>query len=642
MTQARLADGRVLNFPDGTPVEVIQTTVKRMLGVSPELQPEKIEPIRLDVPTEEIPSITDGISQLPLDPTIAERGVLLPIGRTIEGEITPALPEVLIDVLKAIMLPGQVLKGKDPTLDEIINFAASFSPAALRGGRVGLRKAIDEIPSVKVAEDELTTAIKSVEAGEVRKAGESSITELDQIARAARFKEQNIPATKGDISQQFAQQTEEQRLLSMASGEKGEPLRQLKLEQSEAFIGKVNELVDSLGVPSRTGDSIKDALTGRKTLLRAEKNKLYKEVADTAPEIANTPLFVDDIANALPSKDTLEDIAIVGANVEGIEKAFVRFGIDDDPATVEKFIKGGGTITPLTLGNFDRFRKVLGGLERADQTGSAGVAIGPIRKALDEEAAFIDDAIKESGITDEGVISTLKEARSRVRTLKTEFSPQSITGRLIGVKRDGVTPITEASKVTQELLRPNAPIENLERTLRSLRGAGSKGAKAIQDLRASVIMDALEAALKAPSRKTGGIETIGGNQFAKALSKFGDDKLDLLFKGNEKALNALLNLKQTALDITPTAGAVPRGSAPVILDLMKRAGRLPGLAAAVDAVTFVVKAGADDRAVAQALKSKPKIKQTLIGIRRDFPTIAERLGIITILEMIEIEEEGFI
>ena len=220
-----------------------------------------------------------------------------------------------------------------------------------------------------------------------------------------------------------------------------------------------------------------------------------------------------------------------------------------------------------------------------------------------------------------------------MRALKTEFSPQAIAGKLTGVKRDGVTPVIEASKAANELLRHNAPIENLERTLKSLSAGGKKGQTAIKDLQASVVMDALEAGLRAPSRKTSGIETVGGNQFAKALDKFGDDKLKLLFKDNPAGLRTLQGLKQTALDITATAGAVPKGSAPVILDLMKRMGNLPGLAAVRDAASFVINAGADDRAVAAALRSNPAMRKTLVTVNKNFPNIAQKLGIVAALDV---------
>lgn len=640
MTEAVLPDGRILEFPDGTDPAVIQQAVKRVLGVDSSAQDAGFNAPAIEAGTafEPTPVQRDSEQQgFGLDPTVTERPAIVPL-RIVDNEIEFITPQIVVDIMDAFALPGQVFKGKQPTDFDLLNFVTAFGPVALKGGVPAIRKAISELPTAQAAEDELTVAIKTISGGRPRGPGDSTVEELDAIARAARFKEQGIPATRGDITQEFAQQADEQRLLSMATGETGEPLRQLKLEQSQAFVSGVDDLVNSLGVPARTGDSIKDALTGRKQLLRTEKNALYKEVADASPDITSTPIFTDGILDATPDAKTIRRLRRLSPNsVEAVEDLMVEFGIDAGDEAVEAFLKTGGEITPLNLGNFEEFRVALGQIDRSDQTGAVSVITSRIRDALDDEATFIDEAIKGSGVTDQTILDTLKEARSRVRTLKTEFSPQAISGRLIDVKRDGVTPVIEASKVAQDLLRPNAPIENLQRTLASLRNSGARGQKAIQDLRASVIMDALENALRAPSRKTSGIETVGGNQFANALSKFGDDKLAVLFEGNEQALNSLLNLKQTALDITPTAGAVPRGSAPVILDLVKRAGRLPGLAAIVDALTFVVKAGADDRAVAKALRANPVVRKTLVGMRRNFPTIFERLGILAVLDSEESE-----
>ena len=96
-------------------------------------------------------------------------------------------------------------------------------------------------------------------------------------------------------------------------------------------------------------------------------------------------------------------------------------------------------------------------------------------------------------------------------------------------------------------------------------------------------------------------------------------------------------MKQTALDITPTAGAVPRGSAPVILDLFKRAGRLPGVAAVVDVAQFMATAGGDDRAVAAAIRAKPDIAEKISKLRQNFPTIISVLGIPAAIEATENE-----
>lgn len=453
-----------------------------------------------------------------------------------------------------------------------------------------------------------------------------------QAARAARMQAQGIPATAGDISQDFAQQAAESRLISQAGSEAGEPLRQLRLEQSDAFERSVNQLVDDLGVPGDAGDSIKAALSGRKKLLRNEKNALYKEVAELSPDISNAPLFTDTILEAVPGGREVKRLSrLAPGPVQAAQDLLVEFGIDKSDEAVKEF---ADEITPLNLGNFEDFRQAVNQIERADTTGAVKVMTGPIKQALDAEAEIVDSAIKQIDNVDKGVLDVLGEARQRVRTLKTEFSPQAISGRLIDVKRDGVTPVIEASKVTQELLRPNAPIENLERTLSSLRSSGKDGQKAIKDLQASVVLNALNDALKAPSRKTSGIQTIGGNQFANSLSKFGDDKLKELFKGNERSLSRLVNLKQTALDITPSAAATPKGSAPVILDVLNRAGSMPGLAAIRDAVGFIVKAGADERAVRKAMNSKPAFERAVSSLENDFPALAAALGVATVAPVI--------
>lgn len=460
-----------------------------------------------------------------------------------------------------------------------------------------------------------------------------------QAVRAARFKSQGIPSTAGDITQDFGQQTAEQRILSQAGTAAGDPLRQVKLQQSEAFKAKVSELVDTLGVPEDTGDSLKAALTSRKRTLKAQKNKLYEEVAAT-PGINDIPFITDEIAKALPSPQELRRLSrIAGGQVAATRDLMVEFGVDQTEDAVEAFTKAGGEITPLSLGNFEEFRQAIGQIERADITGAAQVATGPIKAALDAEADLIADRVQAAGLAGGPVIAKLKKARALVRREKTEFSPKAITGRLIDVARkDGVTPIIEASKAAEAVLRPSAPIEHLQRTLSSLHKAGPKGRKAIGNMQASVIMNALEDALKAPSRKTGGIETIGGNQFAKSLSKFGEDKLAMLFRGKERQLQRLANLKQTALDIEPTAGAVPKGSASVVLDIVKGAGNIPGLAAVKQVAEFVIKAGADERAVTRMLKAQPALRKTIGAINADFPALASALGVAAIVPTVEGEK----
>lgn len=602
MIEAQLPDGTILEFPDGTPPAVVQRTVKRQLGVE-QAEPDFVEGVE-GLPEAAGPEAVPSASEIfGLDPAIKERPAVLPIGANAQGGTDFVAPEAAVDALNAVALPGRILQGHVPSREELINFTAATVGGPIRGAITGARRAL-------------------------------GVDTAETLARQQRFEEQGIPATRGDITQDFAQQAEESRLVGLSGGADAEPLRQARLEQSEAFIGKANELVDSLGVPPETGDRVKDALSGRIDLLRDEKNALYKEVADAAPEIANAPILTDDIVAVLPNKQT--EISVRRSSpqaVDSINEALVEFGLDASEEAVEAFAKKGGEVTPLTLGNFDEFRKELNRIQRAappEQKDNISRITGPIQRALDEEAGFIDAAVRDSGVTDQSIVNTLKEARARVRTLRTEFSPQAIAGRLTGFKRDGITPIVEASKVSSDLLRPGAPIENLQRTITSLRNSGKKGAQAIGDLQASVVSDALEAALKAPSRKTSGVETVGGNQFAKALDRFGDDKLDLLFKNNPQALKALRDLKQTGLDISPTAGAVPKGSGSTILNILNTVGGIPGLGKATDIAKLLGSAGQDARATRRALEN-PRTQDAIRAWSRAFPAISRNLGLLTIL-----------
>ena len=63
----------------------------------------------------------------------AERGTLLPLGRTKEGKLEAAIPEVAIGMVESAMLPGHVVKGGKATSQDMLAFAANMGlPATMR------------------------------------------------------------------------------------------------------------------------------------------------------------------------------------------------------------------------------------------------------------------------------------------------------------------------------------------------------------------------------------------------------------------------------------------------------------------------------------------------------------------------------
>ena len=457
----------------------------------------------------------------------------------------------------------------------------------------------------------------------------------DEVLRAERFEELGIPATTGDITQEFAQQAIEARLVESAADDSAGALRARRLEQSRGLQEVLTNVVDDLGVPSDVGDSLKAALTGRKKLLRTEKNKLYSAAADAAPEIKSLPLVTDTISDALLTPAELRRLSRISGNqIPAIKDLMLEFGISKNADEIAEFTKDGGEIIPLNIGNFEEFRQALNQIERADVTGSSSVVVGPLKRALDEEASIVDEAIKQADIEDVTVLENLKEARSRVVDLKTEFSPQAITGRMIDFKRDGVTPVIESSKIFKELLGPNKAPELLDRTLESLNNSGSRGKRAIQDLQASAVMQLLEDAFKAQTRKIGGEKVIGGTAFQNSLDALNrGGRMDKLFSSNKAALAKIKAVSETLKDLTPPSGAVPKGSAGVLLDTLNKVGlftitnKIPGVGPFAQAIRLVAEKGSDRAAVDLALKGRPKVKAATRALQSDFPAFGAALGV---------------
>ena len=448
-----------------------------------------------------------------------------------------------------------------------------------------------------------------------------------QAARQARFDAQGIPYTQGDITQDFAQQTAEQRLLNMTTTDDAIPLRQAKQDQSLAFSNAVNRTADGFGSASSAGERTKGALMGREQSLRSQKNNLYTQAGELARGMG-AQLDTSSLSAALPDAQTMRRLGrLEGSQIKALNDLLVEFGIDQSDEAVKAFTKRGEVITPLSFENFEDFRQGLNQITRSDRTGAATVATAPVVDALD---ALVEQAAENlpPGIAAPKVLETLKKARSIVGQLKTEFSSESLAGRLIATGKDGM-PKVEPSQVLRRMY--TEPPERIQRTLSILAQSGEKGVAAIGDLKAAVVLDALEASLKAPSRKDAGIELVGGFQFAKHLEqKLGPEKLSLLFKGDEAGLNRVMALAQTGKDMMPPAGATVKGSGQQILDMLKVAGNLPVVAAVIRPLEMFVTAGRDARQVRAALRANPEaIKATEEAIQKlgaSYPALASSLA----------------
>ncbi len=456
----------------------------------------------------------------------------------------------------------------------------------------------------------------------------------EQAARIAQFAQEDMPYTKGDITQALPQQAMEARLAESTSDPLAQPVRSIRVKQSEKFRGALDDMVSKLGVPERTGESIKDALSGRKALMSTEKRELYKSAMEQAEQVGGVPVIPDNIRSAIPDERTTRRIErLVPQQAGALDDLLIEFGVKAAPDGYK------GTIDPLSLANFEDFRQAINAIERTDQTGTIKVLSGPVKQALDDEIGIAVDAAGHAMPAE--LLATLQKARGVTRDIKTEFSPQAMAGRLVDVKRDGVTPVIEASTVSRRLLGPAGTVEDMKRTMQSLAKSGDKGKQAIGDLQATAIMDVMEAAFGASSRKIDGVPVLGPAAFQKAIKKIGDPKLNILFSNNKDALKRLKNLGSIAGNIQAQAGAIPKGSASVILDSLNKMGimgissKIPGAGMLLDLVDTAAKNAGTKQAVKQALDAKPDQLKMAVQIDRNYPALAQALGIAGIAQTTE-------
>lgn len=449
-----------------------------------------------------------------------------------------------------------------------------------------------------------------------------------QALLAAQAKELNVPLTKGDLTQRYEQQAIENSLLESSMDKHAEPFRQFKLRQSEAIKKVLRDNFDLEYKPGETGELIQKALDGRVNLLRTKKNELYKEASESAKDLGGLPIFTDNIRAVVPDADTFEDMAITSEGpIKAVEKLLVKYGIKDPPADI------ADTFEPkqLTIDNFERFRKNLLAIERGDATRTASNIVRPIVDALDRELDEVDNIL--GGVAEAAKVrDTLKQARSTVRTMKTEFDPQGLTAKLINDKKGGVTAITEASQVYDKLVGRSSPFEQTKKVLKSLRKSPNSE-QAIAALETTTMMDLIDAGFSTNTRKIDGVNTFNPIAFQNRLKAIGDGKLRVIFKDSPGTFKKIKDLEKLSKSLVPPSGAVPKGSATKIQDIVNRlgllsiTGKLPG-AAAIEHVFRSKMQDVQTKSLAKkAQEAIPELMETEGFINNTFPGIASALGI---------------
>lgn len=511
---------------------------------------------------------------------------------------------------------GAVVKSIPAAIVEILGFRGTRAAK-----NAALKAEIAENPAVLTPEVE---AVLKEQGFEIDKADPKKAERLE------RFSQFDTKPTQGELTQDLQDLKPEQALLESAVDESGQAMRTLKREQSQAIRSSVEKTIDSLGVPSEVGNSVKEILSGRKQVLKETRRNAYEQLSQ-ATEGQNIPVITNSLLKDMPDKGTRRTIEKTMANQsapQALDDLLVEFGIEGDPAAVKRMEDAGIEITPLSIGNAEAFRRRLGFISKSDPSGQIEVLIGPIRENLDKEIDLMSGVLERSG--NPNVAQLAKQARQANIALKTEFDPKSITEKLISKKTNSVLPNIEESKVYQTIASQSLPVEEVTRLVDAIEATGSK--KAIGDLQSAMLLDLIDSAYSASSRKIDGVPTFGGPAFQKRYQQL-SPKIDVIFRSNPEALQRIKALNEVAKDLTPPSGAVPKGSAGFLVDSLHRLGlatimnRVPGGGALLEQVTGLSTKAKNRQVLERAMKADPTLKETANVIATDYPGLAAALGI---------------
>ena len=698
--EAELPDGRVLEFPDGTDPAIIQSTVKRVLGVDDDsgmgtggnAGDNNMAPMVAE------PSFgREMLSGLELAGTMGSAAVMEPVAgiaglvagafsgpekgaemvKDVQGmAYTPTMPETkraLEGISKTPVVQGlasgmQYLEEKGGQAGEAVGglfgtpglgyAIGSAGPTAmlevlglkgvstLRGSKkiTGISDdAIARMEKQGVEIDDLSDkGIEKLQSMEFERAAE-------EMQRLRLFERENIPTMQSRITQKNTDFLSE-RAGFRADTPEGQQIRDLAVDESAGFQTAVNNYKNAFGDSEDVGDAVKSALTARQTGLKSDVQAAYKNL-DEVTGGASIPLVGSKVYEALGDKKVQGMAGRLNDAERGqINDVLIEFGVDTDPARVERWIEARKSkdgvisakseITPLSINNSEDMAQALSAMMGFDATPALKGVAGRIKKSVDEELIQFDELNGEGLAADVSIAS--KRARAAHKKLKDFQNTDALIGKLIGSKKRSDEPLIYASEVAKRITGGgrDGAIENIDRLTKSLVKSDS-GVVALGNMQAAVAAQLMDKSVSRTPLANGTRQWLAGNYVDNfdALDKSG--KLSAIFRNNPEGLEGLRRLRE-ASELTKAPSNVAKSSGTgddnlnnIMKVLKGTKGLIPAaLQAGGAAVTGIPMAGealsgvvpkskqrAAKRSAKRALSAKPDEVQQIQQLTRLYPSL---------------------
>ncbi len=359
----------------------------------------------------------------------------------------------------------------------------------------------------------------------------------DALRRLVAFRRTGTQPTVGQLTQDPVQITAEMNLAKTGANSTDKSLQRLPGLQNQNTAALLRQLDEAgaSGAPSsfQTGERVIGALQGREAAAQANIDRLYSAARDTSGRSA-----------------ALDGYAFTRRANEALDEAMVGGALPKDVAnTMNKIARGE---MPFTVEIAEQIKTRIGALQRATSDGSARMALGVVRRALDEtpiqsqqvnpgNLPAVPGTVPPSvsGVADESIAAfNAARAANRQWMQRVENNP-ALRAVVEGAEPDqfvqrfvlgrGAT-AADLRALRGELERGINP-QNLPVPYDPARAANAApvGPDAIQSIRQFIVSHLKSAA----TNNTDDITKFSNSGYRGALREIGDEKLAVFFSPQE-------------------------------------------------------------------------------------------------------------
>lgn len=359
--------------------------------------------------------------------------------------------------------------------------------------------------------------------------------ELDPAAvrRLAEFQMVGATPTRGMVTQDPVRITQEMNLAKLGANTADGQLQGLARVQNQnnaRLIELMNEQGAGRGDPFRAGQVAIDAIQGQDDRLAQNVSSLYQRARDTSGRSA-----------------ALDGAAFTRAANQALDEGLLGGALPSDVAQHMNRIARGEV--PFTVDYAEQLKTRIGALQRATSDGSARMALGTVRRALDEAPLSSIAPNDASGgvvapVLGRESIDAFNQARQAARS---RFAWQE-SGRPVEAALNGAQP----DRFVQQFV---------------VNGTVADARNLARNAPTSEVRDAIMAHLKEKALN-GAADEVGKfsqSAYNKALNQIGDRKLSLFFSPNELAQLRTAGRVASYMQNQPVGSAVNNSNSGALL-----------------------------------------------------------------------------